>query len=119
MPGPEERDTRTVIEDHLSRRLRGDLEGDLEANYAPGVLLIEPSGIFFGHAGARRREEVLRAGMPDLEYTYIARVTVGEIGYVLWRGTAGARRVEDGVDTYVVNAGRIVAETAYYIVTGC
>jgi hypothetical protein len=115
----EERDTRTVIEDHLERSLRGDFEGDLEANYGAGVVFIEPSGIFFGHAGMRRAAEVLRAGLPNLRYEYVQRVTVGEIAYVVWRAEAEGRRVDDGVDTFVVESGKIVAQTAYYVIRGC
>jgi hypothetical protein len=114
----EERSTREVLVDHLRRVMRGDLEGDLEANYAPSALLIEPSGVYFGHAGFRRAAEQSRAVLQDARYEFVVRVAVGDVGYVLWRAVAGDLRVDDGADTFVVAEGLIVAHTSYYVVVG-
>ncbi|WP_350348302.1 hypothetical protein ABIQ69_16970 [Agromyces sp. G08B096] len=47
------RSTTEVIHDHLARRLAGDIDGDIEANYSADVVLLSRSGEFRGPDGVR------------------------------------------------------------------
>jgi hypothetical protein len=41
----------------------------------------------------------------------------GETAYLEWSARSGERRVEDGVDTFLVRDGLIVVQTVRYTVT--
>jgi hypothetical protein len=47
------RSTVEVFEDHLALRLAGEVERDIQRNYAEDVVLITLDGIFRGHNGVR------------------------------------------------------------------
>jgi hypothetical protein len=89
------RDTQHVIQDHLDRRRRGDLDGDLYANYAEDVILSQY--------------------VDDDEYEILQLTTADYIGYIRWEGTTGHRpEPHDGTDTFAVEDGRISAQTIHY-----
>jgi hypothetical protein len=52
------RSTQEVFEDHLSKRDKNDLEGDLKCNYAPDVVLLTCTGVLRGHEGVRRSHKI-------------------------------------------------------------
>ncbi|MBQ0906089.1 nuclear transport factor 2 family protein [Micromonospora sp. U21] len=110
------RTTEQVLRDHLRCRKDGDLEGDLRANYHPQVRLLSAEGIHHGHDGVRYLAGILRSYVPDGDYRYRQVLTDGEVGMLVWSGrcTANDTALHDGVDSYVVRDGLLVAQTIHY-----
>jgi hypothetical protein len=108
------RSTREVVDDHIRRRLEGDLEGDLAANYDPEVVLLTGVGVFRGHDGVRRSAALLADDLPDAEFEILTVLDVGDAAFIEWRATAPTVRTEDGADSFVVTDGRIRVQTIHY-----
>jgi hypothetical protein len=105
------RSTAEVIDDHLRRREAGDLEGDLETNYAADVVLLCEHGPMHGRAGVRQSAQQLAKQIPGASFEYLAKVIEGEFVLLFWRGESRQARAEHGVDSFVVRNGQIVMQT--------
>ena len=58
---------------------------------------------------------LLAAELPEraaFEYTYVA--AEGPVGLLEWAYEDSTVRVRDGVDSYVIESGKIVAQTIHY-----
>lgn len=110
----EQRSAREVIEDHLRRRGAGDLAGDLAHNYAPNVVLLSRERISRGQDGVRRLAEVLRNDVPSADDNYDHIEVVDRHGFLEWTAKGDGRSVHDGADSYLIEDGRIVAQTIHY-----
>lgn len=110
------RSTRDVLDAHLKCRRRGDLDGDIHDNYHPDVVLLSAEGVHHGTDAVRASAGVLRRYLPDGDYRYRQVLTRGEVGMLVWSGRCADTdtEVHDGVDSYVVHDGRIVAQTIHY-----
>lgn len=64
------RKTTEVFEDHLSKRLQGDVEGDIATNYAEGVVLLTGTGVYKGHDGVRQSAAELSDYVGEATFTY-------------------------------------------------
>lgn len=60
-----------VFDDHLARADRGDVEGDIAANFSPDCVLLTSHGRFESHAGARQAAALLAKQVPDATYVYV------------------------------------------------
>ena len=109
------RTTEQVLRDHLDRRCRNDLEGDLDANYSDDLVVLAKDGVFRGKDGIRRTAEILGENLPDADFSYDLLRVADEYGILSWSATAanGARTCH-GADSYVVRDGRIVAQTIQF-----
>jgi hypothetical protein len=110
------RSTRDVVEDHLASAARGEVARDLERNYAPDVVLFTREGTYHGHDGARQLAARLTEELPGGRFTYRTVLVDGDVGFLQWTGESPGASVRDGVDTFVVRSGRIVAQTIHYTV---
>jgi hypothetical protein len=108
------RTPRQVLDDHLRRAKAGDIEGDVRANYADDVVLIDRETVRHGHAGVLDAARQLAAELPGASYEYVTTHVDGEIGYLQWTAIARGARVEHGTDTFVIRDGLIRAQTWYY-----
>jgi hypothetical protein len=114
---PSSRSTQQVFDDHLRRRCVHDFEGDLAANYAPDVSMLNADGVFRGHEGVRQLHRRLSRDLPDGRYHYLARVVDGEAAFLAWSAeSADGHTVCDGADSFVIRHGRIVTQTIHYTV---
>jgi hypothetical protein len=106
-----------VLRDHLRRRQRGDLEGDLAANYAADVIVLSKDGAYRGHDGIRQTAAILRDLLPNAEFGYdLMRVEDG-VALLGWSATVDGRtRVRGGADSFLIRDGRIAAQTIHYAV---
>ena len=116
------RSAREVLDDHLN--LANDwvdtdldrvLEEDLRRNVSQDVVVLINRGTFRGHDGVRKLAEMLAEELPDheaFEYTYVA--AEGRIGLLEWSYTDATVTVRDGVDSYLIEDGKIVAQTIHY-----
>jgi hypothetical protein len=110
------RGTRDVLDAHLKRRQVGDLDGDIRENYHPDVVLLSAEGVHHGTAELRALAGVLRRYLPHGDYRYRQVLTRGRVGMLVWSGRCADTdtEVHDGVDSYVIQDGRIVAQTIHY-----
>ena len=116
------RSAREVLDDHLGLAnawvdtpLEDVLEGDLLRNVSEDVVVLINRGTFHGHEGVRRLAEMLADELPAHEafqYTYVA--AEGRIGLLEWTYADEVVRVRDGVDSYLIEDGKIVAQTIHY-----
>ncbi|NCT90922.1 ester cyclase [Cellulomonas sp. APG4] len=110
------RSTRETLESHLDLRRAGDLEADLEHNYADEVVLLSwGEGSGRGKDAVRRLADVLDHYLGDGRYTYEELVVEGPYALLRWSGTARHVSVRSGVDSFHVHDGRIVAQTIHYV----
>jgi hypothetical protein len=109
------RSTIEVLEDHLERRRRGDIDGDLERNYARDVVLLCEHGVFKGHAAIRNSAKALIDQLPDACYQFPLKQIHGEHALLHWNARSSKARVDFGVDVFVVRDGRIVLQTVSYL----
>lgn len=110
------RSARDVIEDHLERSRSGSVDEDLARNYAPAVTCFIRDGIHRGHDGLRQLAQRLAEELPDATFEYTTVLVDGDVGFLEWTATSEQAEVRDGADSYVVQDGRIVAQTIHYTI---
>jgi hypothetical protein len=103
-----------VFEDHLRLRSLGDLETDLERNYADDVIVLCEIGALKGRAAIRRSARRLGLQLPDAEFQFPTKLVEGEHAFLVWKARSERFEVEDGTDSFVIRGGRIVAQTIFY-----
>jgi hypothetical protein len=54
--------------------------------------------------------------MPEAKFEYITRMVSGRFALLEWTGTSRIPSVTDGVDSFVIEHGKIVAQTIHYTV---
>ena len=109
-----ERTTAEVFDDHLRRRAQGDLEGDLERNYAEDVVLFCRHGVLHGRDEIRRSARRLRMQIPDATFAFATRQVEGEVAFLEWSAESPKARVDDGADSFVIRDGLIRVQTIHY-----
>jgi hypothetical protein len=105
-----------VFEDHL--RLAGEhrFDEDLERNMDPDCVILERRGVFRGRDGARELARLLAEELRGAPYTYTNRLIEGRMAFLEWTAEAKDVRVRDGADSFLIEDGRIVAQTIHYTV---
>ena len=111
-----------VLEDHL--RLANDwvdaaldrvLDDDLVRNVSENIVVLINRGTFQGHDGVRQLAQMLFEELPEhrpFQYTYVA--VEGRVGFLEWTYEDSTVCVRDGVDSYLIEEGKIVAQTIHY-----
>ncbi|MGY1807989.1 nuclear transport factor 2 family protein [Blastococcus sp. SYSU D00669] len=110
------RTTREVLDDHLRLAAEGALEEDLARNVAEDVVVLIARGVFSGHDGVRELARQLYEEIPSGRWTYGSTQVAGRMALLEWTVDAGPYRVCDGADSYLVEDGRIRAQTIHYTV---
>ena len=118
------RTTREVLDDHLNianswvgQPFERVLDEDLRRNVAEDIVVLINRGVFRGHEGVRRLAWMLAEELPEhqaFEYTHVA--AEGRVAFLEWTYEDADVRVRDGVDSYFVEDGKIVAQTIHYTV---
>src|SRR5690606_18102854 len=93
------------------------LEADLQRNNAEDIVVIMARGIFRGHDGVRYLANALAEELPErraFNYTFVA--AEGRMGLLEWTYEDNHVRVRDGVDSYLIEDGKIVIQTIHYTV---
>lgn len=107
------RSTEEVLEDHLRLRAAGDVESDIERNFAPDVVLMTPKGMREGHEAVRQFNRMLREHVPH-DYVFPKKLAKGRFAFIEWRAREPGRSVEDGADSFVIENGKIVFQSIHY-----
>jgi len=94
------------------------LEKDLRRNTSEDIVILINRGTFRGHEGVRQLAHMLREELPEhrsFQYTYTA--VEGRMAFLEWAyEDDNVRVVRDGADSYLIEGGKIVAQTIHYTV---
>jgi hypothetical protein len=105
-----------VLQDHLTLAVIGDVDTDLERNFADDCVLLTSFGVFKGKAGARAAARLLADQLPHARFDYRTELWDGELAFLEWTADSDRARVDDGADSYLIRNGRIEAMTIHYTV---
>ena len=108
------RTPKEIIESHLNLRKENQFERDLEENYSPDIVLIDAYTIYRGFDGMRESYKVLQASLPDAVFTYKRVVVERNVGYLIWEARGKDVEVKNGVDTFLIEDGKITIQTVFY-----
>ena len=116
------RTAREVLDDHLNiantwegGSLEELMEADLRRNVHPDVVVLINRGVFRGYEGVRELAWMLAEELPEhkeFEYTFVA--AEDRIAMLEWTYEDSTVRIRDGVDSYLIEDGKIVAQTIHY-----
>jgi hypothetical protein len=93
------------------------LEEDMRRNVSEDCVILMNRGIFRGFQGIRQLAYLLAEELPEhrsFQYTHTA--VDGRIGLLEWAYEDATVRVRDGVDSYLIEDGKIVAQTIHHTV---
>lgn len=110
------RSAQQVLEDHLRLADEGDLEGDLARNVAEDIVMLTGRGVFRGHDGVRELARQLMAEIPSGRWTYVTTLVEAPMAFLEWTVDEGPFRIRDGADSYLIDGGKIRAQTIHYTV---
>ena len=104
--------TKEVLDHHLKSFGEGDLNGVL-SDYAPGAVLFTSEGPLKGAEALRPLFQRLIAefGKPGTTFSMKQQFVEGEHAYILWTAETADNVYDIGTDTFVVRAGKIVAQS--------
>ena len=111
------RSAQEVLDDHLRLAAEGDLEGDIERNVAQDIVALTGRGVFRGHEGVRELAGQLMEEIPSGNWTYGRQFAEDRIAFLEWTVDSGPFRIPDGADSYLIENGKITAQTIHYTVT--
>jgi hypothetical protein len=121
------RSAQQVLDDHLDlaenwgaeddwRRI---VEEDVRRNVSENIVIIAGGGrgVFHGHEGVMELAEMLGEELPEhRSFEYIYRAVEGRMAFLEWAYEDANVRVKDGADSYLIEDGKIVAQTIHYTV---
>lgn len=112
-----DRSAREVLDDHLSLRAAGDLEGDLRRNYHEEIVILTPTQSFRGHDGVRQSAALLYRALEGTDdYDYHSVQVDDRMGLLEWSARSPGMEIVGGVDSYLIEDGLICAQTIRYTV---
>jgi hypothetical protein len=110
------RSAEEVLNDHLDLANRGEIEQDLQRNFADDFVALTTYGEFRGHDGARRAAQLLDEQLGRTRYEYHTLKCHGEVGFLEWTAEGPKGDVLDGADSYLIRDGKIRVMTIHYTV---
>jgi ketosteroid isomerase-like protein len=115
-PNSQEDCTMTTMTEVLNRHLESFGEGDLNgilSDYAPGAVLFTPDGPLRGVEAIRPFFEALieEFGKPGSVFRLTQQSVEGDHGYILWSAETADNVYELGADMFVVQDGKITAQS--------
>ena len=104
--------TKDVINHHLKAFGERDLKGVL-SDYAPGVVFFTQNGLLRGVDAIKPLFQTLIAefGKPGATFNMKQQFVEGDHAYIVWTGETADNVYELGTDTFVVQNGKIVAQS--------
>lgn len=89
---------------------RGDLDGVI-ANYAEDAVLVRPGKVYRGHDEIRALFAEIFANFAGLTPQSNTMTVAGRLALLTWTATSAGGRVVQGVDSFVIENGQIVAQS--------
>ncbi len=121
------RSAQEVLDDHLNltehfgaeESWERIVEEDIRRNVSEDIVILinRGEGVFRGHEGVRQLARMLGEELPEqhaFEYTY--RAVEGRMAFLEWAYEDANVRVRDGADSYLIEDGKLVAQTIHYTV---
>lgn len=119
------RSAQEVLDDHLGlvkdwgagADVEAVFEEDIRRNVSEDCVVLTNRGVFRGHDGVRQLAQMLAEELPQhrsFEYTF--RAVAGRMAFLEWAYEDATARVSDGADSYLIEGGKIVAQTIHYTV---
>jgi len=104
--------TKDIINHHLQAFSESDLNGVL-SDYAPSVVFFTPNGRLHGPEAIRPLFQALIAEFrkPGATFNMKEQFVDGNYAYILWTAETADNVYELGTDTFVVQDGKIVAQS--------
>ena len=104
--------TKEVIDHHLKAFGERDLKGVL-SDYAPGAIFLTPQGPLRGPDAIRPLFQAMISefAKPGAAFNMKQQFVEGDYGYILWTAETADNVYELGTDTFVVQDGKIVAQS--------
>ena len=104
--------TNDVIDHHLKAFGERDLKGVL-SDYAPGAVFFTPHGPLRGPDAIRPLFQTMIAefAKPGAAFNMKHQFVDGDYAYILWSAETADNVYEFGTDTFVVQDGKIVAQS--------
>ena len=104
--------TKDIVDQHLKSFSQGDLDGVL-ADYSPDAILFVPGRTLKGRDAIKPFFEVLIAefAKPGASFSMREQRFEGDYGYLLWSAETADNSYESATDTFVVQNGKIVAQS--------
>jgi hypothetical protein len=104
-----------VLQDHREALSAGDVDRDVSCNYAPDAVVISDGGVDAGRDAIRTSLQTLVAATRGVAPTVTSQVVrpLADGGHMVRVLFSLERPCLDGVDTYLIQGGRIVAQTAH------
>jgi SnoaL-like domain len=119
------RSAQEVLDDHLNIANRWGpdedidriIQEDLARNVAEDCVVLTNRGVFRGHEGVTQLAQLLGEELPEHRaFQYTHTVVEGRMALLEWAYEDAQVRVRDGADSYLIEDGRIVAQTIHYTV---
>jgi SnoaL-like domain len=110
-------DDHLKLDEHFGEDWQRIVDEDIRRNVSEDIVVLINRGTFRGHEGVRELARMLGEELPEhraFEYTYIA--VEGRIAFLEWAYEDASVRVRDGADSYLIEGGKIVAQTIHYTV---
>jgi hypothetical protein len=114
-----------VLDDHLNLAenwggkvgFERGLQEDLRRNLSKDIVILINRGTFHGHERYRQLAHMLGEELPEhRSFQYIYRAVEGRMAFLEWAYEDDKVRVKDGADSYLIENGKIVAQTIHYTV---
>jgi len=104
--------TKNILDHHLKAFDLGDLDGVL-SDYAPDAVLFTKDGALKSVDAIRPIFQALVAefGKPGATFNMKQELVEGDYAYILWTAKTADHVYELATDTFVVRAGKIVAQS--------
>jgi hypothetical protein len=116
VPDLSHRSAADVLHDHLRLRAAAELEEDLRRNYAADVMVLTARGVLHGHEGVRESAGLLYEVGEGHEYQYHLSLAEDRMAMLEWSSVGHERRIVDGIDSFLIEDGKIKAQTIRYTV---
>jgi hypothetical protein len=110
-------DDHLKLDEHFGEDWQRIVDEDIRRNVSEDIVVLINRGTFRGHQGVRELARMLGEELPEhraFEYTYIA--VEGRMAFLEWAYEDASVRVRDGADSYLIEGGKIVAQTIHYTV---
>ena len=104
--------TKDIVDHHLKAFSEGDLNG-LLSDYAPSVVFFTPQGTLRGSDAIKPMFQAIIAefSKPGATFTMKHQFVEGDYAYILWTAETADNIYELRTDTFVVQNGKIIAQS--------
>jgi ketosteroid isomerase-like protein len=105
------RDAIEVVQDHLAALNAHDVEATV-ADYTPDAVLIVSGGVVRGTEEIRDAFTRTFEQLPNVEFSGVILTEAEGVVLMEWSMDSDVATASDGVDTFIVRDGLIIAQTA-------